>query len=116
VTARYWLSDADRDRLAEILREHYALGRLTMEELERRLGLVLAAQYSDEAADALSGLAALPGPTPARRGRGGRHAERAEAEAGWLPTGERFRDPSSGQIMRVWIDPADQSRHYIPDG
>jgi hypothetical protein len=32
-----------------------------------------------------------------------------------VPTSERFRDPSSGTIMRVWVDPADDSRHYVPD-
>ncbi|HTZ26428.1 MAG TPA: hypothetical protein VMC83_20715 [Streptosporangiaceae bacterium] len=30
-------------------------------------------------------------------------------------TGERVRDPSSGMIMRVWVGPADGSRHYVPD-
>jgi hypothetical protein len=29
-------------------------------------------------------------------------------------TDERFRDQSSG-MMRVWVDPADASRHYVPD-
>jgi hypothetical protein len=32
-----------------------------------------------------------------------------------MPTAERFRDPSTKKIMRVWIDPADGSRHYVPD-
>jgi hypothetical protein len=35
--------------------------------------------------------------------------------AGWVPTSERFRDPSTSTVMRVWIDPADQSRHYVPE-
>jgi thymidylate kinase len=38
-----------------------------------------------------------------------------EAEPGWVPTAERFRDPPSGMIVRVWIDPSDESRHYVPD-
>ena len=25
------------------------------------------------------------------------------------------RDPSTRAIMRVWIDPADLSRHYVPE-
>ena len=37
-------SDADRDRFAEELHEHYAEGRLSLEELQRRLDLVFAAQ------------------------------------------------------------------------
>jgi len=38
-----------------------------------------------------------------------------EPGAGWVPTPERFRDPSTRAIMRVWVDPADLSRHYVPD-
>ena len=44
-----------------------------------------------------------------------RHGERPRPEPGWQPTEESFRDPSTGRIMRVWIDPADGSRHYIPE-
>ena len=28
------------------------------------------------------------------------------------PTGERFRDPSSGQILEVWEDPETGAREY----
>jgi hypothetical protein len=35
--------------------------------------------------------------------------------AGWIPTNERFRDPATRAVIRVWIDPADQSRHYVPE-
>ena len=44
-----------------------------------------------------------------------RHAESLRPELGWLPSEESFRDPSSGRLMRVWIDPADGSRHYVPE-
>jgi hypothetical protein len=44
-----------------------------------------------------------------------RHGESPVAAPGWVPTGESFRDPSTGRIMRVWIDPADGSRHYVPE-
>jgi DNA-binding SARP family transcriptional activator len=55
-------------------------------------------------------------PGARRRGkRRGRHAQAHQPEAGWVPTAERFRDPSSGVVMRVWIDPSDESRHYVPD-
>jgi DNA-binding SARP family transcriptional activator len=59
----------------------------------------------------------VPGPpSTGRRGSPrGRHAQTRKPGAGWLPTAERFRDPSSGVIMRVWIDPSDESRHYVPD-
>ena len=47
--------------------------------------------------------------------RRGRHGQTRKPEAGWVPTAERFRDPPTGVIMRVWVDPSDESRHYIPD-
>jgi Domain of unknown function (DUF1707) len=123
---RSLLGDADRDRLVAVLREHYAAGRMDTDELRRRVGIVLAAAYADEAAVALADLppvALAPGPAsgpnsaagPARpRGRK-RHAQVTQPQPGWVPTAERFRDPSSGMIMRVWNDPADGSRHYVPD-
>lgn len=36
------LGDADRDRFVAVLREHYAAGRLSLDELRRRVGIVLA--------------------------------------------------------------------------
>jgi hypothetical protein len=120
------LGDSERDRFVAILREHYAAGRLGLDELRRRAEIVLAATYRDEAADALAELPATAAPDAAagrgphqepRRGwlsrRG--HAEAARPAPGWTPTPERFRDPSSGVIMRVWVDPADGGRHYVPD-
>jgi hypothetical protein len=114
-------SDADRERLVALLREHYAVGLFGLDELDRRVGLVLSAQFLDEAAAAIADLpAAAPGTTPgtapprrARRRRGHAHAD--QPAAGWVPTSERFRDPSTSMVMRVWVDPADQSRHYVPE-
>ena len=113
--------DADRERLVALLREHYALGQLELDELDRRVGLVLGARYIDEAAAAVAdlpqlatpGTAGSAGPRPARRRRG--HAEAAKPAAGWIPTGERFRDPTTRAVMQVWIDPSDHSRHYVPE-
>jgi hypothetical protein len=117
--------DADRERLIAALREHYARDELELDELSRRVGIVLAATYTDEAAGALSGLPRgtlsesftprldAPGP-PKRRWRRG-HAQAAAPGAGWVPTDERFRDPTTRVVMRVWVDPADLSRHYVPD-
>lgn len=109
--------DADRERVVGLLREHFAQGRLDEAEFDRRIGVVLAAEFADEAAGALDGLPSLVPPRPqgrARRGRRG-HGQAARPEPGWVPTDERFRDPTSKVIMRVWLDPADQSRHYIPE-
>lgn len=110
--------EADREQLVALLREHYALGQLDDDELDRRVGAVLSARYMDEAASAVADLPRLAAPgaaagRPARRRRG--HAQAAEPAAGWIPTEERFRDPTTRAVMRVWIDPADQSRHYVPE-
>ena len=43
-----------------------------------------------------------------------RHGESANAHASWSPTDERFRDPSTGRLMRVWVE-ADGTRHYVPE-
>ena len=142
---RLLVAEADRERLLALLREHYAVGLFGPEELDRRVGVVLTAQYLDEAAAAVadlpgvpaagtaaaaaSGSAATAGSTgagsagepsimsgrssPRRVRRGHGHAD--QPAAGWIPTDERFRDPTSRAIMRVWIDPADQTRHYIPE-
>jgi Domain of unknown function (DUF1707) len=53
-------SDADRDRVAELLRRHVADGRLTMEEFHTRLDACLAAKTYGEL-DAL--VADLPSPS-----------------------------------------------------
>lgn len=117
---RRLLGEADRERLVGLLREHYAAGRLDLDDLRHRVGVVLGAAYADEAAAGLAGLppslaAGQPGADRSRRGHRGRHAQTAEPGLGWVPTPERFRDPSSGTVMRVWTDPADGSRHYVPD-
>jgi hypothetical protein len=120
-------SEADRERLVALLREHYAVGLFGLDELDRRVGAVLSAQFLDEAAAAIADLpaaapprTAAPGTAPSsgpprrpRRRRGHAHAD--QPAAGWVPTSERFRDPSTSTVMRVWVDPADQSRHYVPE-
>ncbi|HEY2693045.1 MAG TPA: DUF1707 domain-containing protein [Streptosporangiaceae bacterium] len=116
---RHPAGDADRERLIALLREHYARGMLEHDELDRRIGLVLAAEYTDEAAAAVADLPQLAGPggpgQPARQRQRRGHAQAATPGAGWVPTDERFRDPTTRAVMRVWIDPADQSRHYVPE-
>jgi DNA-binding CsgD family transcriptional regulator len=113
------LGDADRERMVALLREHYASGRLDLDGLRYRVGVVLAAANGEQAAVALADLppVGVPGTPRAgpRRGSRGRHAQTRKPQPGWMPTAERFRDPSSGMIMRVWIDPSDDSRHYVPD-
>ena len=43
-----------------------------------------------------------------------RHGESPTAHPDWSPTEERFRDPSTGRLMRVWVD-REGARHYVPD-
>lgn len=45
-----------------------------------------------------------------------RHGETDLPAGDWQRTDEVFRDPTSGRLMRVWVDPLDGSRHYVPDG
>jgi hypothetical protein len=117
--------DADRERLLSLLREHYAQGQLDLEDMTQRVGIVLAATYTDEAAAAIRDLPLLSAssstgpssgaPMPGRFGQRRRHGQRMAPAAGWVPTQELFRDPSTRAITRVWIDPADLSRHYVPE-
>ena len=123
VAPRPLASEADRERLVALLREHYAVGLFGLDELDRRVGVVLSAQFLDEAAAAVADLPGTAGtgtagtgtakPRRARRRRGHGHAD--QPAVGWIPTNERFRDPSTSTVMRVWVDPADQSRHYVPE-
>ena len=109
------LSDADREALFAQLSAHAAAGRLSVEELERRVAIVAGAESREDTAAALEGLPP-PGaatPTPRAWGRRG-HAEATEAAPDWQPTDERFRDPGSQRIMRVWVDGAG-ARHYVPE-
>jgi DUF1707 SHOCT-like domain len=119
---KHLVRDADRERLVGLLREHYAVGVLDLDELNRRVGVVLAAQYAEDAESAVADLPQLAGPSVAgqagaRRPRKRGHAHAAKPAAGWVPTDERFRDPTTRVIMRVWLDPSTQpeTRWYVPD-
>jgi hypothetical protein len=52
--------------------------------------------------------------TGASHGPGG--GEPAELEARFRPTEERFRDPTTGVPMQVWLDPRTGERRYVPLG
>jgi hypothetical protein len=100
--------------LTGALAEHHAAGRLTLEQLEERVEAVyLADSVEQAAAQALAGLPPLPQRRPGRSRRG--HGEASAPGPGWIATPERFRDPTSGRIMRVWIDVVDGARHYVAD-
>jgi hypothetical protein len=60
-------SDAEREQHAEILRQHAAEGRLTVDELDERLDRVYAARTYGELAPIVGDLPAPPRPRAPRR-------------------------------------------------
>ena len=111
------LSDADRELLFDRLSRHAAEGRLDVEELERRIAAIAEAQTHEQAAAVMADLpplAAAAAPRSARPRWGRGHGDADAPEAGWTPTDERFRDPRSGRVMRVWTD-GDGGRHYVAE-
>ena len=67
---RSLFGDADRERLVALLREHYAAGRLDLDGLRHRVGIVLAAANGEQAAVALADLP--PVGVPEQRAPSGR--------------------------------------------
>lgn len=45
-----------------------------------------------------------------------RHGESEVPAGDWARTDEVFVDPTTGRRMRVWIEPRDGTRHYVPEG
>lgn len=44
-----------------------------------------------------------------------RHGESGQPSSNWRRTNEVFIDPTTKRRMRVWVDPADGSRHYVAE-
>lgn len=57
------VSDADRERVAELLRDHAAAGRLDTQELEQRLERAYAARYGSDLQAVLAELPPAPAPS-----------------------------------------------------
>ena len=112
------LSEPERERLFEVLSAQAAQGAISLDELERRIERVAAAQTREQAAAELADLPALtgdPGPPPPSQARGRRgHGHSDTPDVSWRPTAERFRDTKTGRVMRVWED-SSGGRHYVPD-
>jgi hypothetical protein len=112
------VNDADADAVAAELGRRYVAGHLEADELDERLGRLYAAPES--AALLLDDLprveAATPAPVASRKSWWRRrHGESEGAQPDWLPTSERFLDPTTGRLMRVWLDPETRTRHYVPE-
>jgi Domain of unknown function (DUF1707) len=112
---RVLLSDADREQLFELLNRHAAAGTLTLTELEQRVEALTAARTREQAAEVTADLPPLATVALSARPRWGRgHGDADMPAPDWRPTGERFRDPKTSRVMRVWED-ASGARHYVPD-
>jgi hypothetical protein len=73
------------------------------------------AQTREQAIAVMADLPPLPGEPPRRRTRWRRgHGDADAPAADWQPTSERFRDPHTNAVMRVWEDPSG-GRHYVAD-
>jgi hypothetical protein len=134
-TARGPLSDGERERLFAQLSAHAAADHIDLEELERRVVAVSEANGRDQAEAVLADLPPLPehafgsvpssalgfgaesprpGAEPGRPRWGKGHGDADRVADGWRPTDERFRDPRTRRVMRVWEDAAG-GRHYVAD-
>ena len=94
-------SDADRDRVIDVLRAATADGRLTADEFSERMAAALSSRTFRELAPLTADLAAPPAPPPARQ------TESPESP-GSLPAEDVMRiDQRGGSVQRTgrWIVP-----------
>ena len=112
-------AEADRSACIDRLQHAYAEGRLDEAALRARIDAALHAQTVGELEALVRDLPPALPPSPsggsAARPRGDRHGERGHVERdGLRRTDERFRDPTTNRIMRVWLTPSGE-RRYLPD-
>lgn len=110
------MTDADRERDAARLGRHYVAGDLDAEDFSARMDRL----YGEDPATALAGLPAAepPPPAPVRSRKGWwrpRHGESDGPRPDWIPTPERFVDPTTSRVMRVWLEPGARTRHYVAE-
>ena len=108
------ITDAERQAVVVALRRHFVDGRITMDEYTDRVEQVWEAEHREVADKVLADLPLLP-TGPARPPSGQRHGETGLPGESCRPTSERFRDPTTGRVVRVWVDVVDGSRHYVED-
>ena len=108
---RLRVSDADRERTAELLREHHAVGRLDSEEFHDRLEQAFAARTRGELDALLADLPAidlyrLPSagiPPVRRRGSGPARGGGGAAGAAWLVAGWAGWASVSALAVLAWL-------------
>jgi hypothetical protein len=115
-------SDAERERIAQILREAVGEGRLTLEEGDERLATLYTTKFRDElnplVADLPAATKASSGGPAAWGSRGGQQRPRTGADAGpvWEatdPTGSGAQR-AGGQCTPGWGGPGHFGRHGVP--
>ena len=110
------VSEQEREQLLAALHRHLAAGRLDLEQFDARAAHVYGAESRAGARAALEGLPLLEATAPRARRSRHRHGEGDAVRQHWVATDEVFRDPTSGRVMRVWVDPTDGTRHYAETG
>ncbi len=110
------VTESEQEELLQALLRHVATGRLDLTQFDARAARLYRATTRSAARAALDGLPLLDAAPPASRRARRRHGEEEPVRLHWVATGEVFRDPTSGRVMRVWVDPTNGSRHYAPDG
>ena len=107
------VSEEEQQALLEALHRHLAAGRLDLEQFDARAARMYRASTRAAARAVLEGLPLLPATDSRVRRRGRRRRwEEVSVQQHWVATDEVFRDPTSGRVMRVWVDPTDGTRHY----
>ena len=82
------IGDADREAAAATLREHYAQGRLTLEEFNQRLDAAFAATTQSQLRHITRDLPHVPAPgtaVPVAAGTGRERSRRDYQSGGWRP-------------------------------
>jgi hypothetical protein len=103
-------SDADRERTAQLLREHHAVGRLTVEEFNDRLERAFAARTLGELGELLADLPAIDlyqlpsaGIRPTRRGGSGPRLRPDGSVVPSLDNGWGGLAAASVLLLAVWL-------------
>ena len=102
------LGEADRELLYEALKRHAAEGRTRPPSSSGGVAIVAEAQTREAAAEAMAGLPPLASAgarASAGRAGGAATVRPRSPQPDWQPTSERFRDPRTRAVMRVWVDP-----------
>ena len=106
------VTEQEQEQILQALLRHLAEGRIDLEQFDARAARLYAADTRAAARAALDGLPLLEAAPSAQRRPRRRHGEGHQVQPHWVATEEVLRDPTTGRVMRVWVDPTDGSRHY----